>query len=478
MRFRRPHPSAGAGRLLRAEHGFAVPTVLFMILGAFAVVSVAVVASVDAQHGAIRDQRTKAALTAAEAGVSQALIRYNSDLGPPSSQPCLQPSGSSLVAAPTQTGTNAGWCQAASGTSGSGSYSYSVRPTPATGTIEIVSTGNFSGITRRVDVVAKSSSGTQVFLDAAVKSQTNITVASNSTIKAGTAAGGDITLASNSSQCGIASVGLGHHLTTAGANGYFQNTNCTGALDPNSAVQQNLTLPPVNQGDAATNNDNQRITNAASGSGSPADLVSGSRGDISWSAATRQLTIDHNSSLTLTGQTYSLCKLTLLQNSSLYIAASQSVRIYFDSPEACNLPLDQSNNPELGTTQLTLASNSRITSSTLNPASIAFLFVGSQARRTNITLNSNTLANGSCVQNFVVYAPFTYIDVKSNAQGNSIIKYCGAIAGNSINLNSNVEFSTDSLSQAYTLPGTAPHYVKTKFVECSAAASSPPNSGC
>ena len=478
MRIRRPHPTAGAGRLLRAEHGFAVPTVLFMLLGAFTVVSIAVVASINAQSGVVRDQRTKSALTAAEAGVSQALIRYNSDLGPPSNQPCLQPSGSSLVAASTQAGTNAGWCQAVSGTSGAGSYSYSIKPTPSTGTLEIVSTGSFSGVTRRVDVFAKSSSGTQVFLDAAVKSQTNITVASNSTIKAGTAAGGDISIASNSAQCGAASVGLGHHLTTAGANGYFQNTNCTTALDPASVLQQNLTLPPVNQGDAATNNDNQRITNAARGSGSPTDLVSGNRGDISWSATTRQLTVDHNTSLTLTGQTYSLCKLTLLQNSSLYIAASQSVRIYFDSPEACNLPVDQASNPELGTTQMTLDSNSRVTSSTLNPASIAFLFVGSQARRTNIALNSNTLANGSCVQNFVVYAPFTNIDVRSNATGNNAIKYCGAIAGNAINLNSNVEFDTDSLSQGYTLPGTAPHYVTSRFVECSAAATSPPNTGC
>ena len=66
---------------------------------------------------------------------------------------------------------------------------------------------------------------------------------------------------------------------------------------------------------------------------------------MTWSAGTRQLTIDHNSSLTLTGHMYSFCKLTLNSNSAIYIAAGQTVNIYFDSPEHCNLPLDDPGHP-------------------------------------------------------------------------------------------------------------------------------------
>ena len=64
-------------RPLGREGGFAVPTVLFMLLAAFAVASVAAVASMSSQRGVVRDQDTKEALTAAEAGVSQALLHYN-----------------------------------------------------------------------------------------------------------------------------------------------------------------------------------------------------------------------------------------------------------------------------------------------------------------------------------------------------------------------------------------------------------------
>src|SRR5688572_11202322 len=59
---------------LRSDGGFAVPTVLFMLLAAFAVASVGAVASISSQRGVVRDQDTKEALTAAEAGVSQALL--------------------------------------------------------------------------------------------------------------------------------------------------------------------------------------------------------------------------------------------------------------------------------------------------------------------------------------------------------------------------------------------------------------------
>ena len=234
----------------------------------------------------------------------------------------------------------------------------------------------------------------------------------------------------------------------------------------------------MNQGDAATNNDNARITNAVASNGpTPKDLISGKTSDVTWSAATRQLTIDHNSSLTLTGQTYSFCKLTLKSNSAIYITAGQTVNIYFDSPEHCDvppgtLPVDDSGHPELGTTQMDLSSNTRITSATGTPAKVAVYFVGSQTRLTNLLMSSNTQIAGSCVQNFIIYAPLTHIELNSNSQ------YCGALAGQSLHMDSNAEVFTDADSQAFVLPGTAPHYAVSQFVECTAASASPPNTGC
>src|SRR4051794_38503380 len=152
---------------------------LLMLLAAFAVVSIGVVASIQAQQGTVRDQRTKSALTAAEAGVSQALLHYNAvSQPPPVAEPCLLPNGTTLGATTTQgSGPNAGWCNAVTGSNGAGTYSYTVRPTASSdglqvGTVEIASTGTVNGVSRRVDVVAKSPSGQQIFYDAAVKTKT------------------------------------------------------------------------------------------------------------------------------------------------------------------------------------------------------------------------------------------------------------------------------------------------------------------
>ena len=80
---------------------------MFILLAAFSVVSIGVVATIRAQSGTVHDQRSKSALTSAEAGVSQALLRYNGSFTPPASQPCLLPSGTFVGAAATQAD---GWC--------------------------------------------------------------------------------------------------------------------------------------------------------------------------------------------------------------------------------------------------------------------------------------------------------------------------------------------------------------------------------
>jgi hypothetical protein len=316
-------------------------------------------------------------------------------------------------------------------------------------------------------------------VDAAVKTQDAINVDSNSEIDTSSATGGDITLSGNAKQCGVASVGVGHHLTLNNSAAYWQtysNGVCSGQLDPASALQQNLTLPPVNQGDAATNNDNVRITRAVTGSSTtPRDLISGNPSDVNWNAATRQLDIAKPmTTLTLTGHTYSFCKLSLKQNTALYIAAGTSVNIYFDSPESCDVPPGTlpADDPTYGTTQLTLDSNTRISANSGAPSNIAIYFVGSATRPTQALMSSNTDANASCVQNFIIYGPRTHVEMNSNST------YCGALAARSLHINSNTKIQSDANSQSFILPGTAPHYVTSGFVECSAASASPPNSGC
>lgn len=427
------------------EAGFAVPTVLFMILAAFTVASVGAVTSISAQRGTVRDQDTKTGLAAAEAGVSQALLHYNRV---PTTEPntCITSSGGTLYTSPP----SGGWCAAVSGATEQGSFSYQVAP--GDGEIEIVSTGLSDGVTRRVDVTAKSASGQQVFADATVKSLDTMTLEANAEIRANAATNGDLVLSSNARICGLGSTGIGRSLQLISNAQHYGSTDCTGT---GTTINQPLSLPPVNQGDAATVNNNGNFFGV--------DPKTGGN-KVTWTPATRTLKLKSNSSVTLGGSVYSFCKLEMSSNTAVYIAPGAAVSIYFDSPEACNQPS--------GTVQLDLSSNSRITSSSGGPTNVAIYMVGSDTLQTRAHLDSNTQVSGACEQNFVIYGPRSDIEFDSNAV------YCGAIAAKSIHMDSNARLYADNGAQSFTIPGAHEHYEPSEFIECASAPASPPDSGC
>ena len=177
-------------------------------------------------------------------------------------------------------------------------------------------------------------------------------------------------LSSNAQLCGQGSVGVGRHLDLISNAQYNQHFDCTVPLTEDDVIQQPLVLPPVNQGDAPTNNDNGRFfaQDPRSGKG------------VTWNPLTRTLVMKSNSEVNLGGSIYSLCKLTF-DNTTIYVAPGSQVKIYFDSPEACGL---SSARPR---------SRSRRTRSDDDhggPTNAAFFVVGSATRATRIQLNSNT----------------------------------------------------------------------------------------
>jgi hypothetical protein len=448
-------------RRLEDEAGFALPVTLLMLMAAFATVSVGVVTSVSVQHGTIRDQGSKAALQLAQTGVNEALLQFNR----------ITPSDTNSCSPVTTSGPAAsGWCQTVgplSDASG-GTFTYQAHPygDGVNNVLQIVGTGQFGGATRRILITAKSLSQ-NVFGDAQVKTANGISMDSNSEIHASAATNGNFTLSSNAKQCGPASVGIGRQMTLTGSASYFSDPNCTSAYS--TVNQQQLILPTVNQGDAATNNDDGRLFSQ--------DLISGNKGDACFngrngngqtdnSCGARELSISNNSAVTLTGGTYSLCKLTMRSNTSLYISAGHTVAIYFDSPQACGYA------GTLPVVQLDMASNTRITSTDGHAANVAMLFVGSPSRQTQINLSSNTAVGTNCQQNFVIYAPLTDVDINSNST------YCGAMGAKSLHLDSNADLKTDPTQASLLLPPVSPHYSNPQFLECSVATGSTPTTGC
>ena len=432
--------------IARQEDGFAIPAALLITIASASVATVGVIATIQAEQGTSRDRDTKSAFQVAEAGINDALLRYNR-YPPAVGSPC-SPVGGTTAAS--------GWCGPVTGQLEGENFTYYVRA-PVSGLINVVSSATVDGATRRVAIAGNSVSDQPFFGQWNVQSHNNIHLDSNSSINSSVAANGDVILDSNSSICGNTSHGPGHSVIENGTGG-----QTCGTQSENSIV-----IPPVNQGDAPFVNDNSRLF--------ALDLVTGSKNRVCFngvdgngsndnSCGARHLHIENNTSLTLGGSKYSFCKLSMESNTNLYIQAGKTVTIYFDSPENCGY--------SSSTTQLEMSSNARISGSNGSPASAAFLFVGSPVIPTAAILSSNTAIGASCQQNFIIYGPFTDVTLNSNTS------FCGAIAANSVEMDSNAEIRSSSGTGSYVLPGALPHYTVSNFVECRAAAAGPTTSGC
>lgn len=431
-----------------SEAGFAVPTVLMALVAALALGSAAVGASINAQSGTVRDQQSKRAFAAAEAGVANAVLRFNR----------IPTTGAANACAPLG-GTTAGadgWCPTAIGPVAydRGTYSYRVKVIPAVGTdparIQVVSTGSVDGTSRRVSILTDTASGgfKPFSGEASIIGLTSIYLHSNSNINAGVATNGDIGIDSNSYiNCDYAGVGPGHGVNPA--NG---PVNC-------DLTEDTVSLPPVNPGAVETENSNARICSL-----DPCKKAT-------WNETTKELSFNPGGSITLGAPggvfNYALCKLSQDANSYLNVAAGAEVRIYFLAPESCGGE----------TAPLSLHSNSKIqadTSAGDGAVSLSLLVVGSETIPTTIDLKSNT--DLLCSQTFVVYAPRTDIELSSNNDT------CGAMAGQSILIKDNVSVDALNLAEDWELPGVQlpPHYGNPHdFVECSAVPTgSDPASGC
>jgi hypothetical protein len=461
------------GLLARAERdeGFTLPVVLLMVLTAFAVASAAVLASFSAQQGTTRDFQSKDAFATAEAGAHEAMLRYNATTVSGDSWGQCLPSGT-----PVSDGAGWSWCPAQQAQLPDGStYTYRVgfpqqvpgAPLPAH-TAQVISQGSTSGVTRRVDMTMRSASSQTPFASAGIVGLNSISLSANDSLTGNSATNGDMTLAGNDQVCGNVQVGPGRNVVGG-------PPSCTTG---SSTVTQGVTsLPPVNQGDAPTNNQNGNFFTV--NPVSPATKNAQRRvcfngrnaaGETDTSCRARELKLANGASgvtLTLNGGNYSLCKLTLESGTSIYVANGAKVTIYFDSPENCGYTG--------ATTQLSMDSNTSVQVNGGTAQNMRMLFVGSDTVPTTATMSSNTTQNVTCNQDFIIYGPRTDIVFASNSY------FCGAVAGKTVTSNSNTSVKTSNETKAYPLPGWVDHYAIDDFRECTGAmptGTASPGSGC
>lgn len=463
--------------LIRSEQGIALPTAMFATVSAMALGSVAVISSIDVQHGTARDNGSKSAIAAADAGANVALARQNRYASELSEEdPCVNLNSEEKLEPGPESTEKPGWCAPIDGEVGGAAYSYRVSAlaaAPAEGAcgeeyeVCIVSTGSSNDVSRRVELSLEESSfidpklkediegkleeakenGTltqqqieqlEVELEEADASSSGgggipglvgkdeITVSGNGDIRVGVGTNGNLVTSGNASICGDIQVGVGKSWTKSG-----NASQCSGY----EFSEGTTTLPDVSSfipSDIATNNSNGRITKCSNGL--PADCQQDTYSGGNWSSSkpfnpsNRSISLSGNTTLTVGGGDYWICSLNMSGNSRLIMAAGAHVRFFFDTPEHCGTSL-----------QISLSGNNEITATGYKPDlgqfdMPGFYLLGSTTSVSQVDLSGNY----STTDEFVIYGPNSYVNISGNAT------FKGIVAGKRIAMSGNGKIEQDA----------------------------------
>ena len=455
MTFKKPN--------LAGERAIALPIALAVLASVAGLATVAARAAVVTQHQAHRDTNAKRAIQAALSGLNAAAYRTN--LLQPGDQQCVvqNPTTGALGLAAVQAD---GWCSPETETLSDGA-SYSMRVSSATSVSggggqsllerKVVATGTSNVVTRRTEMVMRAAEAPASFpLDYALVSKNSFSITNSAIATGAVASNGDIAISNNGLVCGNATPGPGKAVSLTN-----NGSMCTPSSTSPAAVPFNF--PPVDQGSAATGNDNARITGAKSGTGTPRDTCSGCA-NISWNAATRVLQVANNSSLTLTGNVYSFCRLTVTNNGTLRIAArSTPLRIYIDSPESCG--------GSTGMGSVSVTNNGLIQNLNTGPATLQLYVVGSTSVNTTVTIGNNGSSGAGTT--LFVYAPNSAATLDNNSY------LTGSVIAKSITFGNNARITYDASVKSLASGSSTPIYSQETYKECaSAQTGTAPDSGC
>ena len=441
----------------------ALPTAIFAMVASMGLAGAAVVASVNVQQGTHRDSGSKNAIAAADAGASVAMMRLNryaSVLG--SSTPCLivNAGGGLQTSIPAADG----WCPEVSGTIGGSSYAYRTTPYAPSETMSVVATGTADSVSRRIEVTFNTTTvGSALALEGVI-GEDEVRIDNDADARVGVGSNGNISIGSNGNVCGNIRHGVGKKLTIEN-----NGTQCSGYV----VTEGNISLPPVSSfmpTDIATNNDNFRLVKCTQTTpekvpaGCQSDPYSATWGNtVPWNASTRTISTANDTSLTVGGGDYFVCRLLIKNNSHLIMADGAQVRIFFDTPENCGL----SSVAE----QINLSNNADITSTGYQPELgkfdiPGFYLMGSPTIETKVEFSNNSGSN-----EFVLYAPQTDIVVKNEAV------YKGVFAGKTVVLDNNAIVEQDDGFEPPQIGG-ATLYQRQSYIECTGGTASPPDANC
>ena len=453
--------------LAHSERGMALPTALFAMIASVGLASAAVVASVDVQRGAKRDNGSKSAIAAADAGANvamQRLNRYGDELS--EEEPCLNVNAGGDLEAGDAPVSEPGWCAPVEGEVGDAAYSYRVSALDSNtcvGAICIVSTGSANEVNRRI-LLSLDESGLNLISDeqkkieekifklkekegseselkqleeklkeleeeasssggiAGLVGREEITISGNANIRVGVATNGWLKTSGSITICGSIQTGVGKPWTE----GTTQH-QCDGY----SNTQGTIELPSVSSfipSDIATNNSNARLTKCNKGLpvDCQKDTYNGSwNGTIPFNPTTRAINLNGNNELTIGGGDYWICSLTLSGNQELIMADGAQARFFFDTPQNCGT-----------SNQISISGNSRITSTGYQGKPGEFDMPGLYLLGSTTGTSQASISGNSSGNEFILYGPDTYVTISGNASK-------GIIVGRRVTISGNVKLEQD-----------------------------------
>jgi Tfp pilus assembly protein PilX len=442
-------------RFLAAERGIALPLALGILLVVAGLAAVASRAAINASHSSFQDSNVKRAIQAANAGVKAAVYQLN-HLQPVSNQCVVRAASGSTLSTAAASGQ---WCPIQSEDLDANSrYSFQVsRSTPlafnsngqASTERSIVSTGTVNGVLRRVFVRVSSPGGDPLFpRDHAVVSLSPVDFGNSVHITGHLGSNGDITLRNSVRVDGNAYPGLNKTVTL------YQSAMVTGSKTP---VTEAYAGAPVNQRGADTVNDNGGIGTIDTWT---------SPGSIGWDPGTRVLTMSGTSTLTLTGDRYSFCRIELRNSASIRIAARGAtqppLRIYVDTPQNCG------GGAGMGSVSLLQSSSFQ----NLNNSPATFLLAVSGSLTTSTTVDLANAAGPGVLTVMGIYAPYSTVNFSNS------INLVGAVLAKQVLASNNITITYDPLILQLV---EDPQYLyrRTQYLECTnVATSTSPDSGC
>src|SRR5918999_5988836 len=310
---------------IRQQDGVALPVSVMTLMLILSLGGLVMQQSMALGDAANREQRSKRAVQAADAGLDVAVFRVSKVAT--ATQQCPVPGG--FAAYENVAGEL--WCPEVQENLGDGkSYTYRVAAPAANGDRRVVSSGTADGATRRVAVTSVKAIQ-PLFNGFGVSSDSDIELTSSGqigqmspVINTHARANGNIVLSSSANICGNAIPGPGKTVTHTSSYGVCPGFSTT----PASA---SIVFPPVVDDVAKTTNDNNRICVATLDPCSPTS-------DVQWNSSTKTLRMNSSATLTLRGRAYYFCSIQLNSSSRLILdppSTADPVLIYVGGPADC-----------------------------------------------------------------------------------------------------------------------------------------------